>query len=344
MKRTAIVIPSLEPDEKLLSLLKAIRDEESDTPVILVNDGSAPIYDSVFEAAQNRYACILLKHEVNRGKGAALKTAITYILERMPEIDFMITIDSDGQHQYKDMVNCVRLAEENPEALVLGCRQFDKDVPFRSKFGNIVTRHILRLATGIAIEDTQTGLRVIPRSFMAQLLETKGDRFEFETYMLLDAKEQGVPILSQTIDTIYLEDNASSHFRVIADSLSIYSIFFKYILSSIFCFLVDALMFAIIAGLLATVSLSATMIATICARIISSLLNYYINREHVFSANSENSMIKYFTLVVVQMMASGLLVYLCRLALPAVNVVLIKIVVDCFLFCVSYHIQKKYIF
>ena len=98
MKRTIIVIPSLEPDDKLLKLLSDIRKRDKETPVLIVNDGSGPEYNTIFSEAEMEYQCLVLRHEVNRGKGAALKTAIRYVLEQLPLIRYMVTIDSDGQH------------------------------------------------------------------------------------------------------------------------------------------------------------------------------------------------------------------------------------------------------
>ncbi|OIM74008.1 hypothetical protein ATX93_10620 [Oenococcus oeni] len=70
------------------------------------------------------------------GKGAAIKTAIRYFLKEMPDKDGIVTIDSDGQHRFDDVVNCVNVFNGNPGSLVLGVRKFGKEVPFRSRFGN----------------------------------------------------------------------------------------------------------------------------------------------------------------------------------------------------------------
>lgn len=347
MKRTIIVIPSLEPDDKLLKLLSDIRKRDKETPVLIVNDGSGPEYNTIFSEAETEYQCLVLRHEVNRGKGAALKTAIRYVLEQLPLIRYMVTIDSDGQHSYEDMMNCMTTAYRSGDVLVLGTRNFEKDVPLRSKFGNILTRNVLHLATGIKVTDTQTGLRVIPRSFMERLLHTEGERFEFETNMLIDAKKNRVPIVSQQIATIYLEDNKSSHFRVIADSLRIYGVFLKYLLSSASCFFVDIALFLWLTALPESVfpfGANRILVATVIARVASSLLNYFINRNLVFYGTSRSSIIKYFGLVVIQMLASAYLVVFLTALVPVIPTGWIKIFVDGGLFLVSYQVQRKYIF
>ena len=344
MEDVVVVIPSLEPDVRLLDLLASIRKHSRSWPVIVVNDGSNDSFSEVFEEAQNKYQCILIHHSLNKGKGAAIKTAIRYILTNLKSAQYMVTIDSDGQHTLDDMIGCIQAAEVHGNSLVLGVREFDQKTPIRSRFGNILTRNVLRLTTGINIKDTQTGLRVIPVGFMEKLLEVPGDRFEYETNMLLESKRSNWNIHSQEISTIYLENNASSHFRVIADSVAIYSVFIKYFLSSASAFLVDVGIYAILISLQKNTSLQAIALSSICARGISSLFNYLVNRNLVFRNNSDSSLLKYFALVAVQILFSAYLVHFGHVLFPSLDTVPVKIMVDGLLFFLSYYIQKNYIF
>jgi putative flippase GtrA len=335
MDEVIIVIPSLEPNKNLLLLLESIRKEGKELPILIVDDGSGGEYQTIFEEAKQNYLSHVLHHNVNKGKGAALKTAMQTILEEYPHVKRMVTIDSDGQHSVEDMLKCLELSQQYPDALILGTRQFAKDVPLRSRFGNILTRHILKWTTSIDIEDTQTGLRVIPREFMSELLQTN---------MLIETKKHNWPIYTQVITTIYIENNESSHFRVIQDSIAIYSIFIKYLFSSIASFGLDVIAYALLIRFLETINLSSIMIASILARIISAIFNYYINREIVFSKRTKNSFYLYFLLVIFQILLSGFLVYITNSILPIGNTVFWKIVVDSLLFFLSYYVQKKYIF
>ncbi|MFL2099651.1 GtrA family protein [Desemzia sp. FAM 23991] len=343
MRDTVIVIPSLDPDVKLLNLLASIRKKETKLPILLINDGSSSEYDAIFKRAE-KYVDQLLIHKENKGKGAVLKTAMQFILKEMPEAEHMVTIDSDGQHSYADMVSCIQLAKEYPDALILGTRKFDKKVPFRSKFGNVLTRNVLRLSIGLDIEDTQTGLRVIPKSFMPQLIEVAGERFEYETNMLIETKKQQRTILCQPIETIYIAENASSHFRVVADSVAIYGVFIKYLLSSVSSFIVDVVVYAVLIHLLDQVDLSSIFIASIAARLVSAVFNYYVNREYVFSQQNKNSFYHYFGLVCAQIIVSALLVYMVHSLFIVGDTVYFKIMIDSLLFFLSYYIQKNYIF
>ncbi|MFD1389025.1 glycosyltransferase [Oceanobacillus oncorhynchi subsp. oncorhynchi] len=344
MKDVVIVIPSLEPSEKLLKLLSSIRNLQPELPIVTVNDGSSSMYDKVFNKVENVYKSKVLVHKFNMGKGTALKTAFHYILDYIPEAKYIVTIDSDGQHNYSDMMHCIQSAKQHPGSLILGTRNFDKNVPLRSKLGNVLTRNIFRLTTGIHVTDTQTGLRVIPIDFIDSLLKVDGDRFEYEMNMLMEAKKRNWNIYSQPISTIYIEDNASSHFRAIRDSVAIYWIFIKYLLSSVTSFLVDVAAYAILIRLLAHISLSSIMAASVLARAISSIFNYYVNRELVFTQRTKHSFFKYFGLVICQITASALLVYLLHLLLPVISTVFLKIAVDSLLFFLSFYIQKNYVF
>lgn len=103
-----IVIPAYEPAERLLELLKNIRDKENHAfDIVLVDDGSGLKFASLFATAQSNYACHLQRHAENKGKDRTLKTAISYILDNFPNSKGIVTIDSDGQHTYEDMMKCL---------------------------------------------------------------------------------------------------------------------------------------------------------------------------------------------------------------------------------------------
>lgn len=344
MVKPLIVIPTLKPDQKLLKLLADIREVDQDLAILIIDDGSGDKYQNIFHQAENKFKTKVIHHTENQGKGVALKTAMAAILADYPETDFMVTIDSDGQHSYADMMKTVELASLHPDGLVLGTRQFDRDVPLRSKFGNLVTRTIMWLTTSIKVTDTQTGLRVIPRELLPELVQVPGDRFEYETNMLLETKKQGWPIYSQPIQTIYIEENASSHFRIIKDSIAIYGVIFKYIFSSISSFLLDVMLYAIFIHLLNQLDLSAIFIASILSRAVSSLFNYYMNQKFVFAKSSSYAIFKYYGLVIMQISLSSILVYAIHQLFHSDEVVGVKIIVDSLLFLLSYFIQKNFIF
>lgn len=341
-----IIIPSLDPDGRLITLIKQLRSHKNEAmqQIIVVNDGSSEKYDTIFSYIENTFKVTVLKHATNFGKGRALKTAINYVLQHVPEALGLITIDSDGQHTVTDMLKCTNAFLENPKNLILGTRVFNHDVPLRSKFGNVLTAKFMQITTGIKISDTQTGLRVIPKAYFQALLNMQGDRFEFEMNMILAAADNLIVIVEVPIKTIYLDDNQSSHFRVIYDSLSIYAVFIKYIFGAISSFAVDIIIFMILIALLNKLSVHAILIASIVSRLSSSLVNYYINKKVVFQNNNRLSFVSYYTLVLIQMMLSTGIVILLHQQWSPINLTVLKVITDAGLFVISYHVQKHLIF
>ncbi len=350
MKEITVIVPSFNPDEKLYHTIVGLR-EAGFEDILLVNDGSKAECLHYFEACDAFDEVTLLCHEVNRGKGAALKTAIAYAMEHRPEIIGAVTADGDGQHRPEDILACAEAMRKQKDHLILGVRDFTSpEVPPRSKFGNSMTSFVFRTGVGLKIKDTQTGLRALPRQWFDVLLQTKGDRYEYETNMLLDMKRVGIPFEQVTIQTVYIDENATSHFHPIRDSLRIYSQILKFCAGSLAATLVDYLAFYLIslltAGMLGKLWI---LVATVAARVLSSLVNFTWNRKIAFHSGRSigSSLLRYYCLAIPQMLASaGLLQLLTMLIgksyLPLVTV--LKIAVDTTLFFLSYRIQKYWVF
>ena len=345
-----IIIPAYEPDEKLIKLLEELNKAQL-APVILLDDGSDPErFGALFEKAEKEYHITLLRHAVNMGKGRALKDAFNYCLNEYPDMAGCVTADSDGQHHPEDIKRCIDALLQNPAELILGVRDFDgAGIPARSVFGNKVTSRVMSMLAGVSVSDTQTGLRAIPTEFMKKLLTEKGERFEFETNMLLRAKEENIAIREVSIKTIYLEENKSSHFRPIRDSAMIYAVFAKFLISSLSSSVLDMILFAVFCGLFRKISgipLGYIMAATICARVISAVYNFMINFKVVFKGKGSKlkAAVKYVALAAVIMILSGLLVSLFHGMLYTVPEVCVKIPVDCLLFLLSFFIQREIVY
>lgn len=347
-----IFIPSLNPDSKLLGVVDALV-EQTNFDIIVLDDGSDDAHRGIFEQIKEKPRCTTLRHHVNLGKGRALKDGFNYILNTYPDSIGCVTVDGDGQHATKDIINCAAALMAQPNSLVLGSRDFDQsNVPAKSEFGNKITRKTMKLLCGIDIPDTQTGLRGISREFMKVLMNTAGERFEFETNMLLAAKECDIPFNIVLIDTVYIDDNATSHFHPIRDSIKIYSIFAKFLFSSLSSSLIDILMFTIFVAMLRGVTPAYYIyIATALARIISAVYNFNMNKHTVFRNKDKDKWIavRYFSLCVVQAAVSALcvkgiytVVAGSLTAFP--NESIIKIVVDTILFFISFGIQREWVF
>jgi glycosyltransferase involved in cell wall biosynthesis len=226
-----VLIPSYEPGEQLVSLVGAIRSARHDLPIVIVNDGSAAWFDSVFEAARADGVTIV-RHPRNLGKGRALKTGFSHIAESFPGED-VVCADSDGQHQIRDIMRVADALHGRDDTIVLGSRGWTGQVPFKSWIGNTLTRRVFRASTGLRVGDTQTGLRAYPASMLPWLQAIEGERFEYEMSVLLDAAKAGFALEEVGIETVYLEGNGSTHFRPLVDSLRVYVPLVKFSVSSL---------------------------------------------------------------------------------------------------------------
>lgn len=220
---TVIVIPALNPDDKLIKLVKDLKTSFSD--IIIVNDGSES--DAIFQKIANE--CIVLTHNENKGKGEALKTALKYYQKELSQkYAGIITMDADGQHLLSDAINLSEVLEKD-DKFVLGTRLFNtKTTPFRNKLGNRITSRVFKMLYHVYLKDTQTGLRAIPNRLIDSLLNVHGSRFEYELNVLIALVKMNEEIRQVDIQTVYLENsNEKSHFNVFKDSFRIYKIMFQ---------------------------------------------------------------------------------------------------------------------
>lgn len=353
MDQILIVIPSYEPDRRLLALLKDIK-ENGVGFVILVDDGSGLEYADIFGEAGDIMGDggIILSHDANKGKGRALKTAFEYVLEHCPDAKGVVTADSDGQHTADAIREIKGILLEKPDNLVLGVRNFGEEgIPWKSKFGNTLTEKIFGYLAGVHVSDTQTGLRGIPKSLLQPLLKVKGERFEFEMRMLLEITGK-CEITEVPIDTIYdSEENHQTHFHPLKDSIRIYRIlaekFIKYTFVSFSSSVIDITLFSVMCFFLKRGHPHIYIaIATVAARIFSSLYNYLMNYKVVFRSEEKikTAGMRYAFLAVMQMGMSAILVTIFASLLSVIPEFVIKTVVDVALFFLSYHIQRRYVF
>ena len=340
MSALLVLIPAYEPDTKLLGLLDQIRAADPGQQVLIVDDGSGPDYRSVFDAVRDR-GVVVIGHEVNRGKGFALKEGFAFAALNYAN-EVVVCADCDGQHTYADIVRVAQEVDRHPASMVLGARDFSDNVPLRSRLGNSATRQLFRLGTGIALQDTQTGLRGYPSSMLTWLGSVSGDRFDYELRLLLQAKAAGVGIVEIPTATIYIEGNASSHFRPIIDSARVYAPLLRFMVSSVGAFVVDLTVLLVMMALTSNLLLSV-----VAARVVSSTVNYATNRRFVFRHGRVTpiraSAPRYFTLVAAILAANYALM---RLIVADFGVPLVvgKVITETVLFVVSYQAQHRWIF
>lgn len=348
--KVAVVIPSLNPDGKLIEVVDSLVSAGFDD-IIVVNDGSDSNHMKPFEKVQEYKQCTVLKHDVNRGKGRALKTAFEYCLANRKDLAGVVTVDGDNQHKVKDILNCCQKMLELSDKVILGVRDFSgKDVPAKSRYGNNITSFVFRFACGIKISDTQTGLRAIPYEYLPVMCKIGGERFEYETNMLLEMKRCNIEMAEVPITTVYIEENASTHFHPIRDSFKIYAVILKYLFGSFASFLIDISIFTALNFLLLNISEASVRIfaATLAARAVSSIFNYCYNRKAVFEHRGRvaSSVLRYYTLCVVQLcMSYGMVYFITKiLSLGPVLTTVAKAAVDTILFIISFQLQRIWVF
>ena len=213
---TYILIPAYRPDHLLIELLINLKKENFD--VVVVNDGSGEQYDEVFKEAE-KYATVL-KQNINRGKGAALRFGFSYVNLHPNNHNYVITCDADGQHAIKDIIKINdKLHETNN--VVLGSRKFDKSVPKRSRNGNFMSRLCRTLITKEYVQDDQCGLRGFPIKDVFNIITLPGDHYEYEMNVICNLQIKRLKFEEVPIETIYLDGNKSSHFKPSLDTFRI---------------------------------------------------------------------------------------------------------------------------
>ena len=238
--KIALIVPIYQPTEFVMPFLKRFNKGDFDKMVV-VDDGSGSDFDKDFEEVRSLGLFTLIRLPKNKGKGKAMKVALRYLKKEIPDLDGFLTADGDGQHAYEDILKVRAEFRAHPDSLILGARQ-KKDMPKKSLTGSIWSTRYFKLMTGVKMEDTQTGLRAIPKSLFSSFLASPGNRYEFEMGFLAGAARES-RVLEVPIQTIYLKDNASTHYRVFRDSMRIAYFPIAYLLNGILLGAIDVLFF-----------------------------------------------------------------------------------------------------
>jgi len=338
----AIIIPAYDPAQHLTKLLGDLMTAGFHS-IIVVDDGSDERSAPMLDAIKQYKNTILLQHEKNQGKGAAIKTGLRYVRENLSDqVIGAVTVDADGQHVLKDIVAVSRGLQKHPSDLSLGEREFGEEIPWRSKFGNLLTQKLFGWIYRQNIKDTQTGLRGIPLQLMDAFLDIPYSGYEFELECLVVAINRGINVYSVDIDTIYIDDNIASHFNPVVDSIKIYYVFFRYVIIAILSFLIDLVVFVFVHSFTQNI-----IVSLFCARIISGTFNFYQNKYNVYKAKNKQAfkreVASYILLAISIFFGSYVFIYILH-QLVGLGVITSKVISDAILFSISFIIQKVWIF
>jgi glycosyltransferase involved in cell wall biosynthesis len=212
--RPAVLIPGYECATTIAAVVADARAQLED--VLVVDDGSR---DDTAERARLAGAEVI-RHSSNRGKGAALVTGMRQLADA--GFTHALSMDGDGQHLGREIPTLLAAASAERSAIVIGARMIgDQAVAATNLFGNWFANSAAELAAGVPLGDTQSGFRVYPLATVLGL-PIDGDRFEYETTVIIRAARAGVPIRS-TPTRVYYPPVAErrSHYRKVADTLRI---------------------------------------------------------------------------------------------------------------------------
>jgi len=327
-----LIIPAYQPD----ALLPELVGQCGEYRIVVVDDGSDARCVPHFEACAALGATIL-RHPVNRGKGAALKTAFAWVLEHGPEA--VVCADADGQHTPADISTLALAIADKRATLLLGVRRRGP-MPLRSSIGNRTMKALFFLSTGRWLPDTQTGLRAATPDILAALCELPGDRYEYEMEQLLGARRRGYSLASLPISLIYLEGNVRSHFNPLRDSLRVLRTVLLFWASSLAATVVD---YGVV-WVLHEQGLSLWVPVTV-ARLASAGVNFLINRKLVFGKKNGSLMRQMLAFFAVQAAVLGLsLAGIWALTVLGLPFWPAKIAMDLFLMAVNFFAQNRFVF
>ena len=197
-KTIAVLIPAFNAECSLTELVHRLRSTIGNVQIVIVDDGST---DRTNEVAAS-IGSVVLRHEMNRGKGAALQTGFDFF-NKQTGIEFILTMDADLQHQPEDVSKFLLVQQKTIADIVIGWRErIGTRMPINRRLSNTITSALVGMRTGVKIKDSQCGFRLIRRSVIENIqLESTG--YEAETEFLIKAAHRGFKIEFVPVQTIY---------------------------------------------------------------------------------------------------------------------------------------------
>ena len=336
-----VVVPAFNPGEIVTAVIEGANTHAD--AVVIVDDGCDAANRMRLERCALHPHVTLLRHPRNRGKGVALMTGIGHCLERMRPGDYVLTMDSDGQHDPKNIPRFRALLAGRPDVhFVLGERLDSTAMPLKSRIGNKVAMLLFRLQMGTSIRDTQTGMRLLSKPFARRVCdEVRPGRYETEMDMLILAVHSLPRIDTLEIDTIYLDGNTATHFRALADSWRVLARLVRYALVSIGSFFVDYLLFVALAYVVGVPYLAAN----VAARVVSAAANF--TGHKVFSFRSTGQTVRkagrYVLAVLLALSMASVLLWV-TVEFLGIEGLIAKPLVDVLVFFLNFAVLGRFVF
>lgn len=202
-QKLLVIIPAFNESKVIGKVIQNVNDElrsikSLQTELVVVNDGSSDDTKKIAEGLATT-----ISHLVNMGSGAATRTGLEYA--RINDFDFAITIDADGQHLPKDLVNVLNKLTSNKFDLVIGSRLIDpKGMPKHRLLGNKILNAFTRIILGVRVTDSQSGLKGFSKNAIKKInIRTNG--FEFCSEIVWRAKQEGLTVVEVPISAVYTD-------------------------------------------------------------------------------------------------------------------------------------------
>lgn len=271
--KTTVIIPAYEPDEKMRTLVAQLK--EKDFNILIIDDGSGDSFQPLFE----NLPAAVIHHPENKGKGIALKTGLSHVLEYYPDTENVITADADGQHPVSDILRVQDELERGHDFVITTRILKSAKTPLKSQIGNALSRFFFCIANNHYLPDNQSGLRGFSVKHIDWMLQVKGDKYDYELTVLLIAEKQGIRAKRVAIDAVYFDNNSNTHFKPLVDTLRIYRQFF-----STEIFAVIAAVIAIVMVLVSDILFGYRYLFPTCiaAWVVHALLCFVVERYTIF--------------------------------------------------------------
>ena len=277
--------------------------------VVLVDDGCDQPDRERLQACGKLPGVTLIRFDANRGKGFALIAGIREALRDGP--DYILTIDSDGQHEPGEIDSFKKFLEsaQQPYDLVIGTRWCVMAMPMRSKIGNQLAARLLHAVLHEPIRDTQSGFRAMSSAFARDVADRiRPGHFETEMQVLILAIESHRRIGQMGIETLYLDKNRNSKFRPLTDSLRVLRPLGKYMGVGLASFGLDYTLFLL---LIHALGKEHYIVAHAIARLCSAIMNFYANKRLIFRSRNRitHEAAKYVAAVAMSMLAVAAMLF-----------------------------------
>ena len=350
-RECVILIPAYNPPDNMVSYLEDLR-KNGFTRIVIVDDGSREDRQSIFKQAL-KMGFTILHHDKNMGKGCAIRSGFEYYMEKCHgKYDGVIIVNSDGRDRAVDCVKiAAALASEKAKKrsrIIIGSRDFDSpDAGRGMKRCNAVMSFFFSFLFGQHLNDVLSGFRGIPDSRVLKCLRHREKTYCYDMAVLIGFEKKGYKEI--TVPVLPVNPEAEKHYRPFWDTLLINLVVWKKMMifgaTSIAASAVDLFLFWLLTEFILRGASYRIIWATILARIVSSSVNYHLSRKYVFRSNESRrkSLRQFMGLAATQCLISAFTVHLLEAAFNT-KPVLMKILIDTFLFFAAFKVQDKFIF